>query len=47
MLEQWLNQNYDVGKYGRPSWQMLENAVRVKAGGNNPAIADKIYHTVQ
>lgn len=43
MLEQWLNQNYDVGKHGKPSWQMLEDAVRAKAGGNNPALAEKIY----
>ena len=43
MLELWLNQNYDVIKYGEPSWQMLENAVRARAGGNNPALADQIH----
>ena len=42
MLELWLNQNYNVTKYGEPSWQMLENAVRAPAGGNNSAIADQI-----
>ena len=43
MLRLWLNQSYDVIKYGEPSWQMLENAVRARAGGNNPAIADQIH----
>ena len=43
MLELWLNKSYDVIKYGEPSWQMLENAVRARAGGNNPAIADQIH----
>ena len=43
MLRLWLNQNYDVIKYGEPSWQMLENAVRARAGGNNPAVADQIH----
>ena len=43
MLELWLNHNYDVIKYGEPSWQMLENAVRARAGGNNPAVADQIH----
>ena len=43
MLESWLNKSYDVIQYGEPSWQMLENAVRARAGGNNPAIADQIH----
>ena len=43
MLELWLNKSYDVIKYGEPSWQMLENAVRARAGGNNPAVADQIH----
>ena len=43
MLRLWLNKSYDVIKYGEPSWQMLENAVRARAGGNNPAIADQIH----
>ena len=43
MLELWLNKGYDVIKYGEPSWQMLENAVRARAGGNNPAVADQIH----
>ena len=43
MLRLWLTQSYDVIKYGEPSWQMLENAVRAKTGGNNPAVADQIH----
>ena len=43
MLRLWLNKRYDVIKYGEPSWEMLENAVRVRVGGNNPAIADQIH----
>lgn len=43
MLRMWLNQSYDVIKYGEPSWQMLEKAVRARAGGNKPAIADQIH----
>ena len=43
MLRLWLNQSYDVIKYGEPSWQMLEKAVRARAGGNNPAVADHIH----
>ena len=41
MLRLWLT--HDVIKYGEPSWQMLENAVRAGAGGNNPAVADQIH----
>ena len=43
MLRLWLTQSYDVIKYGEPSWQMLENAVRARSGGNNPALADQIH----
>ena len=43
MLELWLTQSYDVIEHGKPSWQMLENAVRARAGGNNPAVADQIH----
>ena len=43
MLELWLNQNYDVNKYGQASWEMLEIAVRARAGGNSSVIADNIH----
>ena len=42
MLKLWLKQSYDVKKYGKPSWKMLAEAVRIGSGGNNPAIADQI-----
>ena len=42
MLRQWLNKTYDVERFGQPSWQMLSEAVRSPAGGNNPALAAQI-----
>ena len=42
MLRQWLNKTYDVEQFGQPSWQMLAEAVRSPAGGNNPALAAQI-----
>ena len=42
MLRQWLNKTYDVEQFGQPSWQMLVEAVRSPAGGNNPALAAQI-----
>ena len=45
MLTLWLNKTHDISIYGVPSWQILSNAVRDPAGGNNPAIADDIYET--
>ena len=39
MLRQWLNKTYDVERFGQPSWQMLAEAVKSQAGGNNPALA--------
>ena len=45
MLREWLNQNYEVSKCGKPSWQILAEAVRHPAGGNNAALANKICRT--
>lgn len=45
MLELWLKKTYDVDKYGEPSWRVLREAVRNPAGGNNPALADRIAQT--
>ena len=42
MLDLWLKQSYNVSKHGRPSWQTLSKAVRHRAGGNDPALADEI-----
>ena len=42
MLREWLNRSYNTSRYGEPSWQRLSEAVRQRAGGNNPRLADSI-----
>ena len=42
MLREWLNRSYNTSQYGEPSWQRLSEAVRHRAGGNNPRLADRI-----
>ena len=42
MLTQWLRRNYNVKKFGEPSWQRLVEAVGDPAGGANPALANQI-----
>ena len=42
MLRLWLKRAYNVEKYGEPSWQPLIEAVRSPAGGDSPALVDKI-----
>ena len=42
MLRLWLNEAYNVEKYGEPSWQSLGEAVRSPVGGDSPALADDI-----
>ena len=42
MLLTWLQQHYDINKFGPPSWRMLCQAISNPAGGNNPALARKI-----
>ena len=42
MLREWLNKSYNTSQYGEPSWQRLSEAVRHRAGGNNPRLADRI-----
>ena len=46
MLLAWLQQRYDVKRFGPPSWRMLCQAISKRVGGNNPALARKIadYH---
>ena len=39
VLQAWLKQQYNVAKYGPPTWRMLVRAVDSPAGGNNPALA--------
>ena len=38
----WLQQRYSVEKYGPPTWQAMSKAVGLRAGANNPALANKI-----
>ena len=38
----WLNQSYNVGKFGPPTWRMLVEAVDKKTGGNDQKLANEI-----
>ena len=40
VLTMWLNQTYDVQKFGEPSWPV--KAVSSTIGGSNPALAQDI-----
>ena len=42
MVTDWLNMNYDVEKFGEPTWRWLVQAVGDPAGGDNMALARKI-----
>ena len=42
MLSTWLQKNYNVKKFGEPTWMKLIKAVNHPAGGGNPALAMKI-----
>ena len=42
MLMLWLRRNYNVEKFGEPTWQQLVEAVMAPAGGANPALANCI-----
>lgn len=42
MLKHWLKQSFDTEKYGKPSWETLSEAVRLRSGGNNSVLAQKI-----
>ena len=41
-IKEWLKRNYNVRKFGEPSWQHLVEAVNHPAGGANVALATKI-----
>ena len=41
-IKQWLNKNYNVKKFGEPTWQHLVEAVSHPSGGANVALATKI-----
>ena len=42
MLLSWIQQRYDVSRFGLPSWKLLCQAISKSPGGNNPALARKI-----
>ena len=42
VLLAWLRQQYNVNKFGPPTWRALVKAVNNSAGGNNPALAKGI-----
>ena len=42
VLTLWLKKAYNYDRFGEPSWELLVRAVHDPAGGNNPAVADKI-----
>ena len=42
VLLAWLQQKYNVQRFGQPTWRMLVEAVDSPAGGNNHALAQKI-----
>jgi hypothetical protein len=42
VLTLWLKKDYDTKRFGMPSVQLLVEAVRNRAGGNNPALAETI-----
>ena len=41
-LELWLKQQYNVERFGLPTWRMLVEAVDREGGGNNHELAKKI-----
>ena len=38
MVKEWLKRNYNVEKYGEPTWQRLVEVVVHPAGGANPGL---------
>ena len=38
-VTEWLNRNYNVKRFGEPTWQVLVKAVGDPAGGANMALA--------
>ena len=41
-LATWLRRNYNVGRFGEPTWIRLVEAVSHSAGGGNPSLAMEI-----
>ena len=42
VLSEWLNKNYNVGKFGDPTWRKLVATIMSPSGGNNRALAERI-----
>ena len=42
MLTHWLRKNFNVGRFGEPTWRRLVEVVMDPAGGANPALANSI-----
>ena len=42
VISTWLQQSYNVDRYGQPSWRTLVKAVGSPSGGYNHALAEKI-----
>ena len=42
VIIQWLKQNYNVPKFGEPTWRMLVKAVAQRSGGGDGALARRI-----
>ena len=42
VLTKWLNQSYNVSRFGPPSWKLLVAAVAHPNGGDNRALAERI-----
>ena len=42
VIENWLKRNYNVKKFGPPTWRWLVEIVADPAGGNDRALAGKI-----
>ena len=42
LLSALLPLHMQVGKFGKPTWRRLVEAVEDKVGGNNPALAENI-----
>jgi len=42
VVREWLKRNYNVGKFGEPTWRKLVEVVGSPVGGNNLKLAMKI-----
>jgi len=42
MLATWLQKNYDVKRFGEPTWAKLVEAVSHSAGGGKPSLGMEI-----